>query len=493
VLVGFIVRFIKEEVDMWVRKLAWVILGVFVLFSFQSRNLAQDKKSEVQGKKYKYAIVVKAKTMENDKWKAVVEALKEKHSNNKVFEYKAKPKDVKKELSEYMPHYICFVAPPEEIIKADCTKFVEGIHQMTRQLDKDPYTDAIWGILTGYNAEDALKIAKHKEPLKVKYALGGFLGWIGNVQEGIAYYEGNEKPGWRQIKHKDKLEVQDDKKGVKDPTKLFVDELNSGKVDIMWTSGHASQRDWQIKYPGGGGHFEAGSKGELYGVDAKGKKHKVKSENPKIYYAAGNCLIGNINSKECMALSWIHSGGAYQYLGYTVPTGYGFMGWEPANNFMVLGDKFTFAEAFYITNQQLLYGLQNKKIMQPQDLGGFQGDRDVVVLYGDPAWEARVETSEFTPKPRYEQKVRIVKKEGNSAEFEFTVKFNQDVDFGPYKRGATAIFDFLPVRVKDPKVSDKGDAKDVVVTDNFILVRYKGKVEKDSEKKVTFTATVIEE
>ena len=38
--------------------------------------------------------------------------------------------------------------------------------------------------------------------------------------------------------------------------------------------------------------------------------------NPKIVNAVGNCLLGNVNNKECMAVNWMGSG-AVQLLGYT--------------------------------------------------------------------------------------------------------------------------------------------------------------------------------
>jgi zinc protease len=467
------------------KRLLWII-GVLLFLS------TLGKAQEVSKKEYRYAIVVKSKTLKDPKWKAVVDALVEKHAG-KVFEYKSRPSQVKKRLKEFYPDYICFVAPPKEIIRSDGTNFVRRIHQFTRKLDKDPYTDAIWAILTGYNAEDALRIARHKEPLKVRYGLAATAGgWLRYLQDGLGYSEDARRPGLWWKKKQGEIDIERREDGPRDTTKSFVKELNSGRVDIMWTSGHASTRDWQIKYPGGGGKFVPGKKGKLYGVSARGKRYKIKSPNPKIYYAPGNCLIGKIDRMKCMVLSWIHSGGAYQYLGYTVPTGYGFMGWVVADNFFCLGDKFTFAEAFYVTNQQLLFGLKNRRILNPGDVRGYQGDRDVVALYGDPAWEARIEPAENTAPPRYRTQVRLIKGEGDRAQFEFSVRFNVDYKFNPNRRPwHVALFDFLPARVKDPEILDKGKAKKIVITDNFILVRYRGKVKKGFEDRIRFSAKII--
>ena len=65
--------------------------------------------------------------------------------------------------------YACFVAQPKEAGR----EFVVHVSRMTRRLDDDPYTDVVWGILTGYKADDALRIASLKEPLVVRRDRGG--------------------------------------------------------------------------------------------------------------------------------------------------------------------------------------------------------------------------------------------------------------------------------------------------------------------------------
>ena len=72
-------------------------------------------------------------------------------------------------LREQFPRYACFVATPEEATK----EFVASVHQLTRQLDDDPYPDCFWGILTGYDAANALRLAKQKEPLTVRKVAAG--------------------------------------------------------------------------------------------------------------------------------------------------------------------------------------------------------------------------------------------------------------------------------------------------------------------------------
>ena len=107
-----------------------------------------------------YAVVVDANTLEHPEWGQVVEALKKKY-NAKIFvAHYPKVGTVRKALNEYMPWYVCFVAQPEQATREMITA---AAHTMT-WLDDDPYEDAIWAVLTGFVAEDALRII-NAEPL----------------------------------------------------------------------------------------------------------------------------------------------------------------------------------------------------------------------------------------------------------------------------------------------------------------------------------------
>ena len=45
---------------------------------------------------------------------------------------------------------------------------MQNIHRLTRRLDDDPYTDTRWGILTGFDAANALSIASEEKPLIIQ-------------------------------------------------------------------------------------------------------------------------------------------------------------------------------------------------------------------------------------------------------------------------------------------------------------------------------------
>ena len=104
-----------------------------------------------------YAVIVSRATYGDPQWRPVVDALRTKHEAA-VLVYPGAVADVRPALAEVFPRYACFVARPEEAGR----DFVVAVHRMTRALDADPYTDVLWGILTGYEAADALRIARLK-------------------------------------------------------------------------------------------------------------------------------------------------------------------------------------------------------------------------------------------------------------------------------------------------------------------------------------------
>ncbi len=118
-----------------------------------------------------YAVVVSKEAYADADWKRVVDCLKRKHRGT-VITYSETVNDGLVDLKRLFPKYACFVGPPEEITR----EFVAQVHRLTRRLDDDPYTDVIWGIITGYEPADALRIAKHGEPLAVRRALSATVG-----------------------------------------------------------------------------------------------------------------------------------------------------------------------------------------------------------------------------------------------------------------------------------------------------------------------------
>ena len=453
-----------------------------------------------------YAIVVSQQTYQDSGWKKVVEALQEKYPDHVLLKVD-KTEDALEGMRKHFPRYTCFVTPPEKAGR----KFVSEVHCLTRKLDDDPYTDTFWGILTGYNAENALKIAKHTEPLVIKKVASGAEFATEMVTEGQWYDE--------LVKNKHVIKQADGKpkelKGPDDTTLPLVDLLNQYKADLMITSGHATERNWQIGYRYRNGYFRC-KEGTLFGYDTGKERHDIASDNPKVYLPIGNCLMGHIKDKESMALAWMNSAGVHQMAGYTVNTWYGYAGWGCLDYFMEQPGRYTFTEAFFANQHALIHRLETyfptklaraeippgRQVrfkglqlspkakdagLRTMDAAGLLYDRDVVAFYGDPAWSAKMaKMPNF-----YDQNLEI-----SDNLYTFTIKPNRGKDsFKPVnengaQRGWRPIVQFLPHRIQNIEIVEGSDLNPIV-TDDFILVPNPRECDPEKSYKITFKASPV--
>jgi len=419
-----------------------------------------------------YAIVVSEATSAQADWGKVVDALKTKHGAT-VHTYKTSPIEALAALKKSFPEYACFVATPAEASR----KFVAVVHQLTRKLDDDPYTDLLWGILTGYDAANALRIAKCAAPLTVRKVASGTDVALEMCAEGLWYCELKKNRMVRKLPGGEPKE----EKGPDDTTAALADTLNTYKAELFVTSGHATEKDWQIGFRYRNGSFRC-KDGQLYGLDTKGRKIAINSPNPKVYLAIGNCLMGHINSPQAMALAWMNSAGVNQMVGYTVPTWFGYGGWGCLDFFLEQPGRYTLTEAFFANHHALVHKLSTAT---GREAKGLKFDRDFVAFYGDPAWVARMAPATCA----WDQKLTEDK-----GKYTFTIKPNRgEATFKPIntngsQRGGRPIVAYLPHRVKDVKITKDPDLKPVV-TDNFLLIPNPGKCDPEKKYELVFTAT----
>ena len=467
-------------------------LLVLILFVLAGQALASD-----------YAVVVSQKTWSDGEWKKVVAALQKKHLAEVLF-YTNRVEETLDRLRALFPRFACFVAQPEEASR----EFVASVHRLSQNFDEDPYTDCFWGIVTGYNADAALRLAKYKKPLVVRKVASGTELALEKCQEGICYDELVKNKLVKKDKGKDAAEL----KGPDDTTEALVNSLTKYKADMFVTSGHATERDWQIGYRYRNGSFRCAD-GQLYGLDTKNKKWPINSPNPKIYMPIGNCLMGHIDGKDAMALAWMNSAGVNQMIGYTVLTWYGYAGWGCLDYFVEQPGRYTFSEAFIANDHALIHRVQNcapgaekaevdangrpkgtfalsdwarNEKLTAQDLQGLLYDRDALAFYGDPAWVACMAKGPLA----WEQ--TLTEKKGT---WTFTIKPNKaEASFAPVnkngsQRGYRPIIQFLPKRIKNVRLLEGADLQPVI-TDDFILVPNPKKSDPAREYKVVFRAEV---
>jgi zinc protease len=405
-----------------------------------------------------YAVVASQSTVEAQGWGQVVDTLLSRHEAELVsYDGSPFPSRVRDQLAAYHPRYVCFVAPAPEVTDA----FVQNVHQLTRQLDDDPFGDCVWGIITGATHEHALRLSSSPSRIEIQKALlktaGSYLEWL---PAGVYHSEGDNDIIWLK-EPGGEIEKRED--GPYDDTEPLVAGLNSGDYQLFVTSGHASEFDWQLHYPhpDGEGFFYA-SNGELYAIDHDGARHDVTNSQPLVYWAPGNCLIGRIAASNSMALGWLGSGGAVQFCGYIVPTWYGYMGWGLNDYFLKLQDRFSFAEAFFLTNQALIF--DQLKETPGTNPDGLQYDKDALVFYGDPAIRAVVVPSR---EPLYDQSLALSEIPGDGAyRISLTVTLQEEAEI------PRPVIAFLPFRIVPTEtVVEVDETSALEITDDLILAQ----------------------
>ena len=245
--------------------------------------------------------------------------------------------------------------------------------------------------------------------------------------------------------------------------KALADAFNTIPVDYFVTSGHARERNWQIVYNQNKGMLIHTPTGGLQFVEPDGEnRHNLTNASLKVYIGAGNCLIGHVDRRVCMATAWMHAAGVEQFAGYTVPSWYGFMGWGVKG--LHEEGRYSLAEARYLENERLLWAKTRKH--KPMDEKGLDYDRDVFAYYGDPAQRI------MFPEDKTPYKV-VVK--GDAVE----VSFTRDCSFAPLDdaRGARPIMALLDTPPSGNVLlgADGKEVPDSVVTERYIFIPAPGK------------------
>ncbi len=441
-------------------------LAFLIVLCLSSSLLASD-----------YVVVTSSQTYQDVKWKTVVDTLLKKHDAT-VVTFEETPKEALPTLRNHFPKFTCFVATPAEAGR----KFVAAVHQLTRELDDDVYTDTRWGILTGYDAANALSIAQHEEPLTIRKVASGTDVELTSCVEGMWYDELQKNRHVRKLPGEQATEL----KGPDDTTAALVSTLNDYHADLFVASGHATERDWQIGFRYRNGYFRCRD-GQLYGFDTQQKEHPVHSDNAKVYMPIGNCLMGHIDSPDAMAVAWMNSAGVKQMIGYTVPTWFGYGGWGMLDYFVEQPGRYTYQEAFLANHHALLHRLNDPGTPQ-RDLRGLAYDRDTVAFYGDPAWEAKMADGPLW----YEQSL-----EESDGTYTFTItplkgeESFDTVNSNGSQRGGRPFIAFLPKRVTNVQV-EEGAQFAPVITDDFILFPRPKTCDPKKSYRIVFTANPIE-
>ena len=268
--------------------------------------------------------------------------------------------------------------------------------------------------------------------------------------------------------------------------------------DLVVTAAHATERNLEMPFSLGNLRPKDG---KLYADFKDNPQFLKESGKRKVYFAVGNCLIGNVNNtKESMAIAWMNGSNAATMIGYVVTTWHGRNGWGGLKYWLTTPGRYTLAEAIYLNQQDFLNQQyewspwflaavypHGEKVSNPMREGarrikdftgleptmdqiGFMHDRDVLAYYGDPKWDVRLqqipEENDFTVTTQIKgnQCIVTIKTHKNfSLERMAGDKFKEehvlDIPFSY----------FFPERLNHPKLAP-GQEWHAVVDENFLLV-----------------------
>ncbi|MCH2145233.1 MAG: hypothetical protein MK082_08820 [Phycisphaerales bacterium] len=403
-------------------------LAVLVLTStavMSGANVLAQETRELPAVHDGYAIVVSRETLATDGWKQVVSALRTFHRDRGVrtFLYEDSPLEISDALAEGgdLPRWMVLVARPSEL---DRTLHLD-LKRLVRGLDEDPWPDVQWGVVTGSDWSSAMRQVVTREPLVIRRAAAGTSLDVERFDEAVWW---DESTAGRSVRKHADGRVVDTTADARATMPGIVSSLNDFKPDLFLSSGRATQDDWRVGYEFKAGAFKARG-GELIGVDLDRNRLPVESPNPKVWLAAGNCLLGHVKDDDSMALSILGAAGATQFLGYSTVTWHGRAGWGTTDWFLSDPGRHSIADAFHLNQVELISELiaispelahADLGTFEPRDDEGFRAamaehgprgldeatfeealghlwDRDAMVFYGDPAWDARLAPEQGLP------------------------------------------------------------------------------------------------
>ena len=465
-----------------------------------------------------YAIVVERATREDSGWSRVVAALAERHPGASVVTWSGSVTGARERLAALMPRRIAFVARPEPATRG----FVCDVPRLARRLDKDPYIDAQWGIVTGSTAELALGSVSGPDRLVVRRALNTTGINDGPLERSLTISDG-ARGTWRE-KLADGRIVDHAK--LDEPAALkWANFFNAEKPELMVTSSHGFQHGFETPFGSG---FLLARNGTLVPLDRPSGKpiapELPASPNPKVFFPVGNCLVGHCDGPNSMVCTTMGRLGVRQLAGYTVVTWFGRGGWDMLSTWQSLPGRNNFAEAFFINQTRMIADLAklcpsalafdptfaNDGNPEPEALirqlsagtalrdvmgvnqGSKEGqetmrqviglmwDRDTVAFYGDPAFDARFPSSD---KPAVTTRLERT----GERTHRLTIRF---ADAKVAEQGAPDLAVLFTQRIAQAKLR-AGSPADTVLADDCILVRSPKPPAGRSELIVDFEGDVI--
>lgn len=465
------------------------LLLIVLLFCAGCATVQKQKESDY--------VVVSGKGVATDSvWNRVVETLQVKH-NAVVVTYNEQLDEVLPELQRIRPRYVAVVEKPENLNR----DYIIGLNKLSRKVDNDIYADFLWGVITGYDADNAMRMVERStEPLVVKSAVSTIMELhSGKWFDRFAWIDDHTKGLWGEKRSAEDTIIT----GMIDPSEVlqkFCDIYCDYDADLIVTAAHA--RETALEMPFSLGDIRA-KDGRLYADFKEKAQFLTESGKRKVYFAVGNCLIGNVNNtRESMAIAWMNGGNATAMIGYVVTTWHGRNGWGGLKYWVTNPGRYSLAQAIYLNqqdflNQQYEWSPRFLEIDYPyadtcgfqaqynggvarvrgilgeeptNDQVGFLHDRDVLAFYGDPKWDVRLQEvkgeTDFTVTSEIKGKKCVVT---ITTTADFSVERMKGGGFKQEHALDLPFSYFFPERLNNPRLS-AGQPWKVALDENFLLI-----------------------
>lgn len=394
--------------------------------------------------KENYTIITSRSTQSDTDWEAVITALKKKYPQARICVLDdLNEQTLAHALRRTGARYAACVLRPEEVGR----ELVNDLHRAARQVDDDPWGDCIWGIITGYTAADALRIAKDGNKLVIKRLLGTTNVDHRRFEHSCCITDWTDAPVREQSGYSEPTTTTYTDDSQSPLLHLFARQLSTARPQFIVSSSHATPYNLEMPFGRGllfshanrfhllpaaqfheftGTPLNQALKGDssLLARLAATRETIAPDGEPRVWLAAGNCLFGNAaRSPHSMCVTALSAYSCNQVVGYTVPSWYGEGGWGTLGTFTGNTAGTSLAEAWFLNNQFLLHRSQeiSPRLLQVQfneerfrygslfpqmyqhkipltqenakDVFGLVHDRDVVAFFGDPAWRAELDES----------------------------------------------------------------------------------------------------
>ena len=446
-------------------------------------------------------VVLVGKSVRQDKaWDKVIDKVVEIHQAA-IVEYQALPSEALPWLKELYPRYVAIVEKPENV----SLDFVVDINRMSREVDDDIYNDFLWGIITGYDADAALRLVERAQVAKLvrsAWCIGGsdfedgkYFEQMGRMSESTKEWSWGEKESISDSVIFSHFNIKD--------SPVLIEKMLNWAVKhnpdlVVYQTPDVGNRIWLART------FFVGEQGFLSPREGKlwyGDKEVKLGDHSRV------CIVpafgGNtFGTRESVPVAWLDAGNTTALLGLMTISSGGRGEWGTLKYWLTDAGRFTLAEASFLNQQEMLYRLNrwspellkrvsygevksSKAVLEYFDmykayqnkiveLTGSSWDvmnkfeymyeKDILVYYGDPAWNVRMkDLSEDRPyhvtfKMKRKKCIVTIKTSSNFTLEKVGGKIRREkrggVD-GHAAIGDLPICYFFPKRLKNPHVSEK--------------------------------------